>query len=149
MKALYSVSVIVAAVVLFAFNQPVYAGSKTDGRIESSAKQSYVFRAYLKNDDIKIHSKDGAVTLTGMVSEESHKSLAQETVAGLPGVKNVDNRLEIKGAPPTANSDAWIREKVKITLLFHSSVIGSKTDVDVKDGVATLRGDATNQAQGS
>ena len=59
-----------------------------------------MFKTYLKGDDIKIQSKDGAVTLTGIVSEESHKSLAQETVAGLPGVKSVDNRLEVKGATP-------------------------------------------------
>ena len=70
-----------------------------DDRIESSAKKSYVFKTYLKGDDIKIQSKDGAVILTG-TSQESHKSLAQETVAGLPGVKSVDNRLEVKGEPP-------------------------------------------------
>ena len=27
----------------------------------------------------------------------THKSLAEETVASLPGVKSVDNKLEIKG----------------------------------------------------
>ncbi|MDP2971226.1 MAG: BON domain-containing protein [Deltaproteobacteria bacterium] len=37
-----------------------------------------MFKTYLKGDDIKIESKDGVVTLTGSVSEESHKSLAQE-----------------------------------------------------------------------
>ena len=104
-------------------------------------------RPTFKDDDIKIQSKDGAVTLTGIVSEDSHKSLAQETVAGLPGVKSVDNRLEVKGAPPTANSDAWLRDKVKITLLFHRSVSAVKTEVDVKDGIVTLRGDAASQAQ--
>ncbi len=118
-----------------------------DDRIESSAKKSYVFKTYLKGDDIKIQSKDGAVTLTGTVAEEFHKSLAQETVAGLPGVKSVDNRLEVKGAPPTANSDAWLRDKVKATLLFHRSVSAGNTEVDVKDGIVTLRGNATSQAQ--
>jgi osmotically-inducible protein OsmY len=106
-----------------------------------------VFKTYLKDDDIKIESKNGAVTLTGIVSEEYHKSLAQETMAGLPGVKSVDNRLEVKGAPPTANSDAWLRDKVKVTLLFHRSVSASKTEVDVKDGIVTLRGNALSQAQ--
>ncbi len=76
----------VAAVALLAISMPVYA-SKMDDRIESSAKKSYVFKTYLKGDDIKIQSKDGVVTLTGSVSEESHKSLAQETVADLPGIK--------------------------------------------------------------
>jgi len=136
----------VAAVALLALSMPVQA-STMDDRIESSAKKSYVFKTYLKDDDIKIQSKDGAVTLTGIVSEEYHKSLAQETLAGLPGVKSVDNRLELKGAAPTANSDAWLRDKVKATLLFHRSVSAANTEVDVKDGIVTLRGNATSQAQ--
>ena len=145
-KAMYCVVLIVAVITLLVTSVPVHA-SKMDSRIESSAKQSYVFKTYLKNDDIKIQSRDGAVTLTGIVSEEYHKSLAQETVASLPGVKSVDNRLEIKGAPPTANSDAWLRDKVKVTLLFHRSVSAGTTEVDVKDGIVTLQGEATSQAQ--
>ena len=147
MKAIYRVALMVAAVALLAIiSMPVYA-SKTDDRIESSAKKSYVFKTYLKGDDIKIQSKDGVVTLTGTVAEESHKSLAQETVADLPGVKSVDNRLEVKGERPAENSDTWVHMKVKTALLFHHSVSGFKTEVDVKDGIVTLRGEATSQAQ--
>jgi len=91
MKGNFSLALMLAAVVLLVFSVPVQA-SKTDDQIVSSAKNSYVFKNYLKNDDIKIQSKDGAVTLTGTVSEESHKTLARETVAGLPGVKTVDKR---------------------------------------------------------
>ena len=146
MKALKTVTLMVAAVALLAIGSvPVHA-SKTDDRIESSAKKTYVFVTYLKDDDIKIQSKDGAVTLTGIVSEESHKSLAQETVAGLPGVKSVDNMLEIKGTAPTPKSDAWLITKVKTTLLFHESV-SSTTEVNAKDSIVTLRGTAASQAQ--
>jgi hyperosmotically inducible protein len=146
MKALYSLFLTAAAIGLLALGVPAHA-SKTDDRIESTAKKSYVFKTFLKEDDIKIESKRGAVTLTGTVSEDYHKSLAQETVTGLPGVKSVDNRLEVKGAAPTANSDAWLSTKVKTTLLFHRSVSAGKTEVDVKDGIVTLRGSATSQAQ--
>lgn len=146
MKAVHSLSVMVATAALLALSAPVYA-SKTDDRIESSAKKSYVFKTYLQGDDIKIASKDGAVTLTGSVSGEHHKSLAQETLAGLPGVKSVENKLEIKDAPPTVNSDAWVGDKVKVTLLFHRSVSAVKTEVEVKDGIVTLRGEASSQAQ--
>jgi len=146
MKVLYSISLMMAAAVLLALSVPVQA-STMDDRIELSAKQSYVFKTYLQGDDIKIQSKDGAVTLTGTVSENSHKSLAHETIAGLPGVKSVDNKLEIKGAPPTANSDAWLRDKVKVTLLFHRSVSAGATEVNTKDGNVTLRGVASSQAQ--
>lgn len=147
MKTVYSLSFLIAALALLAFTTLPADASKIDSRIEATARQTYVFKTYLQNDDIKIESKDGAVTLTGVVVDESHKSLAQETVADLPGVTSVDNRLEIKGAPSSANSDAWLRDKVKITLLFHSSVSASKTEVDVKDSVVTLRGDASSFAQ--
>jgi len=147
MKTMYRLVVMmVAAVALLMISVPVHA-TKMDDRIESSARQSYVFKTYLKGDDIKIESRDGAVTLTGIVAKNYHKSLAQETVADLPGVKSVDNKLEVKGDPPTANSDAWLRDKVKATLLFHRSVSADTTEVDVKDGIVILRGDADSQAQ--
>jgi len=145
MKAIDSLAVIVAAVALLMTSTPVHA-STTDDRIESSAKKSYVFKTYLEGDDIKIHSKDGVVSLTGTVSEESHKSLAQETVADLPGVKSVDNRLEVKGDQPAEKSDAWLSAKVKATLLLHQNV-SAKTEVSTKDGIVTLQGEATSQAE--
>jgi osmotically-inducible protein OsmY len=144
-KAMYCVVLIVAVITLVVISVPVHA-SKMDSSIESSAKQSYVFKTYLKADDIKIQSMDGVVTLTGTVSEESHKSLARETVAGLPGVKSVDNRLEVKGERPAENSDAWLMMKVKTILLFHRNV-SAMTEVNTKDGIVTLQGEANSQAQ--
>jgi hyperosmotically inducible periplasmic protein len=147
MKRMYRLIVMmVAAVALLALSMPVHA-SQMDDRIESTARKSYVFKTFLKADDIKIESRDGDVTLTGIVADNFNKSLAQETLAGIPGVKSVDNRLEVKGEPPTANSDAWLRDKVKATLLFHRSVSGFKSEVNVKDGIVTLQGEATSQAQ--
>jgi hyperosmotically inducible protein len=145
MKVKYSIFVMIATVALLAISVPLYA-SKTDDRIESSAKNSHVFKTYLKNDDIKVQSKDGIVTLTGTVSEESRKSLAQETVANISGVKSVDNKLEVKGGGPAENSDAWITTKVKTMFLFHRNV-SAMTEVNTKDGIVTLRGEAESQAQ--
>ena len=117
-------------------------------RIESSAKKSYVFMTFLKGDDIKIQAtNEGAVTLTGTVSEWSHRSLADETVGGLPGVISVDDKLEISGGKPDENSDAWIGIKVKTMLMFHRNVSNLKTDVDVKDGIVTLHGETSSEAQ--
>ena len=45
------------------------------------------------------------------------------------------------------NSDAWVGIKVKTTLLFHRNLNGLKTDVDVKDGIVTLHGQAISEAQ--
>lgn len=141
-----SLALLVTAGSLFIANTSLRA-SETDDRIESSAKKSYVFKTYLKGDSIKTESKNGAVTLTGTVAEPSHKSLAQDTVAGLPGVKSVDNQLQVTGEQPAEHSDAWINVKVKSTLLFHRNVSATGTSVYVKDGVVTLQGEASSIAQ--
>ncbi len=137
--------VAVAAVALLT---SVSAGaSETDDRIELSANQSYIFKTYLRDDSIKTQSRDGIVTLTGTVREESHKSLAHEAVASLPGVKSVDNRLELQGGRPAENSDGWISMQVKYSLLYNQYVSGFNTRVFVSDGIVTLRGEAGSQAQ--
>jgi hyperosmotically inducible periplasmic protein len=145
-KKMYRFALIGTMTSLFLFNAPLFA-SETDDRIESSAQQSYVFRTYLKGDDIKIQSKDGLVTLTGTVSNESHKALAKDTVAGLPGVKDVDNKLKEKGEVSALYSDAWLITKVKSTLLFHRNLSATETEVLAEKGAVTLRGEATSTAQ--
>ncbi|MBA3005498.1 MAG: BON domain-containing protein [Proteobacteria bacterium] len=145
-KTTCRLALMVTAASLFLTNVPVFA-SETDNRIESSAKQSYVFKTYLKGDDIKIESKDGVATLTGTVSGEGHKLLAQETVASLPGVASVDNKLVENGEVPAVYTDAWLIAKVKSTLLFHRNLSATETEVLAENGTVTLRGEATSSAQ--
>jgi hyperosmotically inducible periplasmic protein len=138
---------LLAVTVLMSVSTTSVHAADTDSRIESSAAKSYVFKTYLKDDAIKTVSKDGVVTLTGTVAETSHKSLAQDTVEGLPGVKSVDNQLIVKGEAPPEHSDKWIGVKVKTALLFHRNVSATGTDVYVKDGIVTLQGEASSMAQ--
>ncbi len=121
--------------------------SETDDRIEAAARKSHVFKTYLKDDSIRTESKNGIVVLSGTVLEESHRSLAENTVENLPGVKGVVNQLIVRGEKPAEHSDAWISTKVKTTLLFHRNVKAGATDVYVKDGIVSLRGEATSVAQ--
>jgi len=120
--------------------------SEMDAKIESAAQNSYVFKNFLMDDAIKTESKAGVVTLTGVVHDESHKQLAQDTVTGLPGVTSVTNQIEVKESPP-ANSDTWLYLKVKGALAVHRSVSAYNTQVVLKDGVVTLSGEAATQAQ--
>ena len=136
---------VLAAIVMF--TAMFVSASDMDNRIESSIKQSYVFKTYLKDDSISVNSKNGVVTLVGTVREDSHKSLAKETAEDTPGVKKVNNQLVYKGELPAENSDGWIIMKVKTALMFHPSVSVIATGVDAKDGVVTLRGEASSQAQ--
>ena len=93
---IYTLALLVSIIAWTVTYSSLFA-SETDDRIESSARQSYIFQTYFKDEDIKIHSQNGDVTLTGTASSDAYKSLARETVAGLPGVKGVDNQLAVKG----------------------------------------------------
>ena len=146
MKSILPLTLAAVVSTMLITSSPVRAAS-TDSRIESSAAKSYTFKTYLKDDSIKTVSKDGVVTLTGTVAEESHKSLAENTVASLPGVKSVDNQLTLNGEQPAEHSDSWITTKVKTVLLFHRNVSATGTTVYTKDGVVTLQGVASSEAQ--
>ena len=121
--------------------------SEIDDNIEAAFKKTYVYQAYLKDDAIKIKAEDGVVILTGTVSEESHKALAVETATGLLGVTRVDSKLATKAEAASEDADTWIGRKVKLTLFFHRNVNAGKTDVAVKDGIVTLKGEASSIAQ--
>jgi osmotically-inducible protein OsmY len=125
---------------------PMHA-SDVDKRIESTAKNSFNFKTYLKDDNIKVESSDGVVTLTGTVPFDYHRSLAEETVSGLPGVKSVVNKLSVVGNQPSEHSDGWITMKVKGALTFRRNVSATDTEVSTLNGVVTLTGTAESQAQ--
>ena len=146
MKSTYSLALFIAAGTLLVTTAALRAAN-TDDRIEAAASKSYVFKTYLANDSIKIESKDGAVTLTGTVAESSHKSLAQDTVEDLPGVKSVDNQLTVNSEGPAEHSDGWLSLKVKSALLFHRNVSATGTTVNVENGNVRLSGEAASMAQ--
>ncbi len=121
--------------------------SELDNRIEDSAKSSYNFKTYLKDDNIKVESINGLVTLSGTVSHYHHKFLAEYTVSGLPGVKSVVNQLSVVGDQPAEHSDGWITMNVKGALAFHKNVSATKTEVHTENGIVTLSGKADSEAQ--
>jgi hyperosmotically inducible periplasmic protein len=136
---------LIAALAMTLQASSAFASHEDDARIEAAAKKTYVYRTHLKDADIKIKSKDGVVTLTGDVPTQAEKSLAQDTVEGLPGVHRVDNQIKVK--PEGERSDDWIAFKVKSTLAFHRSVSATKTKVAVANGVVTLTGNTDSQAE--
>ena len=145
-KNMHRLTLFLNLAVLFFVSVPLFA-SDTDKKIELSARQSYVFKTFFKDDDIKVQSKDGVVTLTGSVPTESYKSLAWETVANLPDVMSVDNKLVVKGEAPDEDTDAWLITNVKTALLFHRNVNATKIEVSAKDGIITLRGEIASIPQ--
>ena len=123
------------------------SATELDDLIVASARNSYNFQTWLKDERIRVVSKHGAVTLTGMVQDEFHRALAEETLAGLPGVKSINNQLSLKEVPAGRPTDANVRARVQTALLFHREFSGPRIQVTAAQGVVTLRGEAANRAQ--
>ena len=68
-RAICSAAILLAAVAALITYMPSYAAD-TDDRIESAAKDSFVFKTYLKDDNVKIQSKDGIVTMRGTINNQ-------------------------------------------------------------------------------
>lgn len=143
---LCTVTSMVASAAMFLSTNPSMA-NEADDKIEATFVESYVYRTYLKDDKIKADSENGTVTLTGTVARESNKALAQDTLENTPGVVGVVNELATTAEVATEKADAKIAGQVKRALFFHSNVSYSATTVAVADGVVTLTGEATSQAQ--
>jgi osmotically-inducible protein OsmY len=120
--------------------------TETDDRILAAVRGSYNFKTYLAGDPIHVAAKRGAVTLTGEVLDELHRALAEETVAGLPGVSRVNNQLSLRSQPSSGTPDAGLRTKVQAALLFHRQFSALQTRVQVQRGVVTLQGEADSEA---
>lgn len=132
---------------LLAATLPVasFASSSTDSKIEDAAKASYNYRTVLEGR-VDVKATDGVVTLTGTVQDKDDRALAEDTVDNLPGVVSVNNEIVVKSDIPE-HSDAWIALKIRGELLVKANVSATTTKVDVKDGVVTLTGTATSDAQ--
>ncbi len=121
------------------------ANAETDRKIEAAAKASYNYHTVLK-DSVDVTAAAGVVTLTGRVSDQDLKKLAEDTVSDLPGVLRVDNRITV--TPPAPEySDDWITLKINTRLLLTAQVSAVNTEVTVKNGVVTLAGTAESSAQ--
>ena len=126
-----------SAFLLVAGASPAMA-SDSDHRIEAAARNSYNFKVFLKDDGIKVTCVKGMVVLSGSATGEMHRSLAEATVAGLPGVHGVDNRILLIGEQPATASDADA---------FHKNVSANATEVHTSAGVVTLTGVAGSAAE--
>ncbi len=119
-----------------------------DGRLETA----YLFNPHLNPFTIGTDVVDGKVTLTGHVSSDIDRDLAQEVARGIDGVAEVDNQLEVKakadspGQPETTGgfrqivTDATTTAVVKTKLAANDNTDALQIEVSTKQDVVTLSG---------
>jgi hypothetical protein len=89
------------------------AGQRTDGQIEMDVVHALDASAALKDDLITAATIQGTVSLSGTVSTDASKQLAESLVAHVPGVVKVTNNLTVgnpqdaqNGPPPQEDNQA-------------------------------------------
>lgn len=87
--------------------------------------------------------KDGVVTLTGEVDDESLKSSAESVVATVKGVKTVANSLTVKPKGPTPEELAKAADDALTSKVNENFATYKVTGITaaVKDSVVTLTGE--------
>ncbi len=126
-----------------------------EARQESQILTTYALNRHLEAHDLKVTVDDGVATLTGKVSEEVGKDLAQQIALGVSGIKDVDNQIEVDPdytpSKPSSDrtygqlvEDASITAAVKSKLLWSKHAQGLSANVDTKSAKVTLSGTANS-----
>jgi osmotically-inducible protein OsmY len=95
-------------------------------------------------DSVEATAEDGNIDLTGTVAYGTERAAAEAVVAGVTGVRNVFNDIEISYVIDPIDVDLHVQEA-----LDRSAAVpdGSDVTADTKDGVITLTGHVRTWAE--
>jgi osmotically-inducible protein OsmY len=109
---------------------------RDDVKLTTAANNALVANVTVP-DNVEAVAEDGNVTLTGVVSYGTERAAAANAVAGLTGVRNVWNEIEISYDLDPVNVDLHVQEALDRSELVPD---GSDVTAQTKDGVITLTG---------
>jgi len=95
-------------------------------------------------DGVEASASDGNVWLTGAVSYGFQRSAAEQTIAGLTGVRNITNDIEIFSDVEAADVTGLVQGAIDRYALIADD---SDVTVDASDGTITLAGHVRTWAE--
>ena len=134
--------------------------SINDARLEGQLWTAYALNRHLSPFDIDVDVDDGEATLSGTVEESVQRDLAEQIALGTNGIDKVDNKIEVSASADRRSasergqerrfgdrvSDATTTATVKSKLLWNRNTGGLSINVDTRNGVVTLEGEADSEA---
>ncbi|TQV80200.1 BON domain-containing protein [Exilibacterium tricleocarpae] len=96
----------------------------------------------LNNAHINVTSYNGVLLLTGQVKSAELRTLASETAAKIPKVRQVYNELQVQGKLSilARTNDSWLTTKVKTKLMAHRDISSNRIKVVTENGTVFLMG---------
>lgn len=95
-------------------------------------------------DGVEATALDGDIILIGTVSYISQRAAPDAAVAGLAGVRNVINDIEVSYVMDPVNVDVNVQQALERSALVPD---GSDVTSDTKDGIITLTGHVRTRAE--
>jgi len=95
-------------------------------------------------DTVEAIAEDGNITLTGTVAYGTERAAAEAAVAGLTGVRNVFDEIEISYVIDPVDVDLHVQQALERSALVPD---GSDVTAQTKDGIITLTGHVRTWAE--
>jgi hyperosmotically inducible protein len=129
------------------------SSSLRDAYITAATKTRLIADADTPALDINVDTRDGNVTLFGVVASEEIKRQAETQAREVSGVKSVRNDLVVKkevateeGADRVAKNDDVVKESVESALNSRTQLRDADIDVAVAGGIVRLTGEVPDEA---
>ena len=95
-------------------------------------------------DTVEAIAEDGNITLTGTVAYGTERAAAEAAVAGLTGVRNVFDEIEVSYVINPVDVDLHVQQALERSALVPD---GSDVTAQTKDGIITLTGHVRTWAE--
>nr|WP_286235957.1 BON domain-containing protein [Thalassotalea sediminis] len=141
-------------------NENEWTKEAKDAWIDGKAEAVLLFNGNLDSFDINTDVHKSTVTLTGQVTSDVDRKLAEELVLGVEGVSAVDNQLTVlkeKDSTSTISKqtdqamstmvDTKIAVVLKSRYLLDTDIDGTNINVDVNDGRVSLTGEVGSKSE--
>lgn len=158
MQQLKSLTLVTSAALLLGALPMAVAASEMSADLREARQEGSIWTAitlnrHLNPFSIDVDVESGTAILSGTVESDVDRDLAEQVALGIDGIEKVDNRLQVDPAtqPREAGSerdlarrieDATLTATIKSKLLWNSNTEGMDVNVDTRDGVVTLKGEA-------
>jgi hyperosmotically inducible periplasmic protein len=129
----------------------------TDPCLQATIAALYIRSPFLSPFLVDIKVQDSVATLDGIVADAGERSLAEEIATGVEGITAVVNHIRVEPSasaqrpvkPPLdcVTDDDALADRVRTQLYWNRTTHGMAVEVSARDGLITLRGQATDRHQ--
>ena len=114
----------------------------SDSNLHHDVMEALAYNPHVHADEIVVETLDdsGDIALRGTVGSIVQQAEAVRTAERVPGVRRVDDELEVQIMGIDGRADADTEAAVLDALAADEQVHARDVDVDVKDGAVTLNG---------